>query len=146
MELVARYCPSISKVMFMFRSDQCHLTRLGNFEHLSDLEIWGGSFYIDEFCELLEVVDNRLKRLSLVHVDYLDKRAIAIITLRCPNLKSLELHSCEFIEERAEEVVGEEGMFWPVEEIKPVPLLDIRVVKILSNCTSEYIIHILGTV
>jgi hypothetical protein len=145
MELVSRYCPDISKVMFMFRSDQCRLSRLATLERLNDLEIWGGSFYVDEFCELLEIVGNGLRRLSLVHVEDLNKKAVSVITLWCPNLKSLELHSCEFLDERAEDVDGLGWVFLQVDEVKPVPLLDLRVVKIVSTCSPQYVLHILGT-
>ena len=41
--------------MFMYQSEVCQLSYLAAFEHLVTLDIWGGSFYQDEFVELLEV-------------------------------------------------------------------------------------------
>ena len=42
--------------MFMYQSEVCQLSYLAAFEHLVTLDIWGGSFYIDGFIELLEVI------------------------------------------------------------------------------------------
>lgn len=38
--------------------------------------------------------------LSLVHIEEIDIRAIAIITNSCPNLISFGLHNCEFVQPR----------------------------------------------
>ncbi len=35
---------------------------------------------------------------SLVHVEEMDERALALLTVTCPNLESLGLHSCEFVD------------------------------------------------
>ena len=40
--------------MFMYQSEVCQLSYLAAFEHLVTLDIWGGSFYVDGFIELLE--------------------------------------------------------------------------------------------
>lgn len=41
-----------------------------------------------------------MTHLSLVHIEELDIRAIAIITNSCPNLISFGLHNCEFVQPR----------------------------------------------
>ncbi len=121
----------------------CRLSRVAAFEHLTHLEIWGGTFYVDNFTELFEVVGHNLKKLSLVHCEDMDKRAFAILTMCCPGLEALGLHNCEFLEERA--TVDEQGWeFRPVEDIKPLPLLDVTSVKISSNLSNSYLLHILG--
>ena len=55
MALVGQHCPDIRHVMFMYQSEVCQLSYLAAFEHLVTLDIWGGSFYIDGFIELIEV-------------------------------------------------------------------------------------------
>ena len=56
MALVGEHCPDIRHIMFMYQSEVCQLSYLAAFEHLVTLDIWGGSFYIDGFIELLEVI------------------------------------------------------------------------------------------
>ena len=75
------------------------LSVLANFHHLEDLDLWGGAFYTDGLCDLLEQIGHQLKKLSLVHVEEIDWRAIAIITIACPNLIKLGLQNCEFMDE-----------------------------------------------
>ena len=67
--------------------------------HLEDLDLWGGAFYTDGLCDLLEQIGHQLKKLSLVHVEEIDWRAIAIITIACPNLIKLGVQNCEFMDE-----------------------------------------------
>jgi hypothetical protein len=47
-----------------------------------------------------QVIGSRLTHLSLVHIEEVDIRAIAIITNCCPNLVSFGLHNCEFVQPR----------------------------------------------
>jgi hypothetical protein len=55
MELVSKYCPEIRKMLFMFERGSCRLSILDSFSKLQDLELWGGAFYTDGLCELLQV-------------------------------------------------------------------------------------------
>ena len=56
-------------------------------------------FPIDGLCDLLEQIGHQLKKLSLVHVEEIDWRAMAIITIACPNLIKLGIQNCEFMDE-----------------------------------------------
>ena len=80
MRLVARYCPKIRQMLFMFQNTHANLMTLTRFEHLVDLELWGGAFYSDCLCDVLEIIGQRLVRLSLVHTEDMDVKAFAIIT------------------------------------------------------------------
>ena len=64
MALVGEHCPDIRHIMFMHQSEVCQLSYLAAFEHLETLDIWGGSFYIDGFIELLEV-NRKLTRMQI---------------------------------------------------------------------------------
>ena len=100
MELVGKYCPEIRQMLFMFDKTTCQLGVLASFPNLEDLDLWGGAFYTDGLCDLLEQIGHRLKKLSLVHIEEFDAKALAIITVTCPNLIKLGLHNCDFEEER----------------------------------------------
>ena len=55
MELVSKYCPDIKQMLFMFQNTECTgLSVLANFTNLEDLDLWGGAFYTDGLCDLLE--------------------------------------------------------------------------------------------
>ena len=38
----------------MFERNTCSLSVLETFSKLQDLELWGGAFYTDELCDLLQ--------------------------------------------------------------------------------------------
>jgi hypothetical protein len=152
MELVSKYCPEIRKMLFMFERGSCTLSILDSFSKLQDLELWGGAFYTDGLCELLQIIGSRLTHLSLVHVEEIDTRAIAVVTTCCPNLVSFGLQNCEFVEPVNIELDDRDpdGAFRAVdrsarlEEEREsrkllVPMLDLDIVKIVSDCPSHYV-------
>jgi hypothetical protein len=96
---VSRYCPDIQQMHFMFQYPSCKLSVLAYFTYLEDLDLWGGAFYTDGLCDLLEQIGHRLKKLSLVYIDEMCKQAFAIITWTCPNLVQLGLSSCDLIDD-----------------------------------------------
>ena len=79
----------------MFQKSSCQLSVLASFPHLEDLDLWGGAFYSDGLGDLLEQIGPTLKKLSLVHVEEMDMKSIAIISVTCPNLIKLNLVNCE---------------------------------------------------
>ena len=68
------------------------------------------------FRDTLQVVGHGLKTLHLVHVDEVDKRAIAAITIFCPNLVKFGLINCEFAEIRG--AVDEQG--WEIRKVQKI--------------------------
>ena len=112
MALVSKYCPDIKQMLFMFQKTSCQqLSVLASFPNLEDLDLWGGAFYTDGLCDLLQEIGHRLKKLSLVHVEEMDSRAIAIITVTCPNLIKLGLHNCDFEDSDSIEDLNQDGAF-----------------------------------
>ena len=67
------------------------------FQNLQDLEFWGGDFYTDKLEVLLEALGPRLTRLDLHHVDGLDMRSLASLSLSCPRLRYLGFGGCGFV-------------------------------------------------
>ncbi len=104
MTLVSMYCPHITSMLFMFDVSHSRLQVLAKFTKLQKLDLWGGAFYEDGLCELLEHVGHQLVKLSLVHIEELDEKALAILTVTCPNLKSLGLHNCDLIDINPQDV------------------------------------------
>ena len=70
MQLVAKSCPKIHKMMFQF-SKECvvDLMILEPFSCLKELHLWGGEFYVDRLNDLLYKIGARLRVLYLIHVD-----------------------------------------------------------------------------
>ena len=63
----------------MFQKTSCQqLSVLASFPNLEDLDLWGGAFYTDGLCDLLQEIGHRLKKLSLVHVEEMDSRYLHI--------------------------------------------------------------------
>ena len=109
MALVSKYCPEVRQMLFMFQNTECQLSVLASFPNLEDLDLWGGAFYTDGLCDLLDQIGHRLKKLSLVHVEEMDAKALAILTVTCPNLVKLGLHNCDFEEMTASENQQDDG-------------------------------------
>ena len=63
-----------------------------------DLDLSGGSFYEDGLIDYLQVHGKLLKKLSLVHVEEIDKQAFSLITTCCPNLVEFGINNCEVVE------------------------------------------------
>lgn len=153
MELTNFYCPEIRKILFMFQNTSSRLSVLRSFEKLEDLELWGGAFYSDGLCDLLEAIGTRLKRLSMVHVEEVDEKALAFMTITCPNLESLGFHNVEFIDRFSEEDqdvafrLSDRYLQMEAErELKTmmVPFLSLRCLKIVSNCSANFLCLIVG--
>ena len=74
---------------------------IAQFNHHKKIEVKKNIYFflIDGLCDLLEQIGHQLKKLSLVHVEEIDWRAIAIITIACPNLIKLGIQNCEFMDE-----------------------------------------------
>lgn len=155
MALVSKYCPEIKQMLFMFQKPECQLSVLASFPNLEDLDLWGGAFYTDGLCDLLETIGHRLKKLDLVHVEELDTRALAIITLTCPNLIKLGLHNCDFDEEAAQNSDDNLNPFrdadrilrmekWREAQKLAIPMLDLETIQIVTAMNEKYLVFILS--
>lgn len=76
--LVARVCPKVETMLFMFKNEEARFQDLTAFSCLQELDVWGGDFYSD--------------------VEELDKRAIMMLSRSCCNLKMLGFYNCGFRE------------------------------------------------
>ena len=66
---------------------------------LVDLDLSGGAFYTDGLSEYLQMHGKLLAKLNLVHVEEMDIRSFALITICCPNLIEFGINNCEVIED-----------------------------------------------
>ena len=63
-----------------------------------ELDVWGGDFYTDEFYAAVEVLGPQLSKLTLVHVEEIDLRAVRILSLGCTNIRTIGFYNCGFRE------------------------------------------------
>ena len=156
MLLVAKYCPMINKALFMFREDCCKdMLILSHFTFLKDLDLWGGKFYVDGIVDFLQTCGHQLENLSLVHVEDIDKRAIAIITATCTKLEKLGFHNCGLVDASDRSYENDAAfrdadrllMLENEREIKSLlrPMLELHTIKIVGDCTAELLTFILST-
>eukprot|EP00092_Neocalanus_flemingeri_P000342 GFUD01000364.1.p1 GENE.GFUD01000364.1~~GFUD01000364.1.p1 ORF type:complete len:610 (-),score=204.58 GFUD01000364.1:119-1900(-) len=107
--LVAKICPCIETMLFMFNKEEAKFQDITAFSCLQEFDIWGGDFYSDELYVSLEQVGPQLTKLNLVHIEELDKRAIVMLSQSCNNLKVLGFYNCGFREpNRVQEERNEE--------------------------------------
>ena len=96
----------------------------------------------------------------MVHVEEIDWRAIAIITIACPNLIKLGIQNCEFMDKDDDQ--GEEGLVndiidpfrnadrilrmdkWREAQKQVTPLLDLEILKISSMCSERTLTFLLS--
>lgn len=154
MDLVSRYCPEVKKMLFMFQNTSCRLSVLAAFPKLEDLDLWGGSFYTDGLAELLQTIGHRLLKLSLVHVEEMDKKALALITVCCPNLIQFGMHNCDFVVD-GEQAETPDDPFRDADRIVRVereqevkklvtPMLELETIRIVSICPPSHLTFILS--
>jgi len=156
MASVSKYCPDIRQMLFMFQKTSCQqLSVLASFPNLEDLDLWGGAFYTDGLCDLLQEIGHRLKKLSLVHVEEMDSRAISIITVTCPNLIKLGLHNCDFEENDNIEELNHDAAFrnadrilrqerWREVQKSISPMLDLEIIRIVSEISEAHLTLLLS--
>ena len=96
----------------------------------------------------------------MVHVEEIDWRAIAIITIACPNIMKLGIQNCEFMDE--DDAQGEERSAndvidpfrnadrilrmdkWREAQKQVTPLLDLEILKISSMCSERTLTFLLS--
>lgn len=101
MEMVAKCCPFITKMFFIFHEDCVpNYLVLLPFLNVTKLELYGGSFYKDRISDLLQVRGHFLTKLTLISIKEIDYRAVAILSIHCPRLNSLALNNCEMVDYR----------------------------------------------
>lgn len=99
MILTSKRCPEIQEMLFMFQDRYtCDIECLANFKKLRQLELWGGNFYVDNFTSLLFDAGQNLNKLDFHHLENLDLRALSVLNLNCPGLKTLKFNGCYFLE------------------------------------------------
>ena len=97
MELAAEMCPDIEEMLFMFQNQYtCSLHVLARFEKLARLELWGGDFYLDNLASLLCDLGPRLTKLDLHHVENINLKSVAALSINCPLLNILRFSGCTF--------------------------------------------------
>ena len=69
-----------------------------------DIELSGGSFYTDGLSDYLQVHGHMLTNINLVHIEEMDKRCFAIITICCPNLVEFGLQNCELLDDQGNQI------------------------------------------
>ena len=71
--MVAACCPYISKMFFIFHEQYVpdYLVLLP-FANMTDLDLYGGNYYNDKICELLQIRGDRIVSLRLISVQGID--------------------------------------------------------------------------
>ena len=108
MRTVARICPNVRKMRFIFSKEHfISYSNLSSFSNIQQIHLCGGDFYDgkmnhilvslisfspDNLIDLLEVVGHNLTDLDLYAVDQIDTKAIAMISIYCQQLGEI---SCE---------------------------------------------------
>merc|ERR1712083_61016 len=68
------------------------------FANLTDLDLYGGHYYNDKICELLQIRGDRIVKLRLISVQGIDYKALALFSIHCPKMKSLTFNKCDLVE------------------------------------------------
>jgi len=151
MQLTSKMCPHIEDMLFMYQDRYtCQLEVLALFRYLSQLELWGGDFYVDNFMVLLSDIGHNLIKLDLHHLDNLDLRAICAININCPRLKILKFSGCNFVDRL--ETLDEDDVFQMNLNRRTetelmcqlVPWFDMKELLFASECPRSLLVTILS--
>ena len=96
MEMVARMCPNIQKMLFIQHTKCCPtLQPLHSFTKLTDLQIHGSDWGTSGLTSLLEEVGGGLHNLGLIAIKGMSYSSLELILTSCPLLTGLVLNNCD---------------------------------------------------
>ena len=157
MEMTARMCPYISKMFFIFHENVASdfYNCLIGFEYLTDLTLFGGSFYNDKLSDLLSERGYNLTNLALISIAQIDYLALARISMCCPNLTSFSLNNCDLAQmlpspnqdPNSDEEYNRRQVFLnrAQEAYDTIqPFYNLEEVSLQSNCQSIFLQFLLG--
>ena len=96
MEMVARMCPNIQKMLFIQHPKCCpSLEPLQSFTKLTDLQLHGSDWGSSGLPELLEAVGRGLESLGLISIKGMSYQSLELVLTSCPALTGLVLNNCD---------------------------------------------------
>ena len=130
LEMVARMCPNIKKILFIQHSDSCpSLLPLQEFHLLTDLQLHGASWEGGGLQELLDLLGRQLHHLGLISCKGFSVASLRHLLLLCPSLSGFVLNNCTMAE-----------IEWARLEEFPVGLApSLTELVVTSHVASEYI-------
>lgn len=97
-------CPKIEYVSLFHDEQNSDMTVLTSMENLKELKLLSCAFYGDYLKQLLEVRGKNIKSLHLEHVEEVDLNTLMYISQYCPQLKSLVLYNCDFLDQQPQQI------------------------------------------
>ena len=58
------------------------------FQHLREIEFYGGAFYSDKISQVIDVRGKQLTKINLISIKEVDFLAIALLSVKCPNVSN----------------------------------------------------------
>lgn len=100
LRLLVDMFPEIEQISLFHDEQISDLTVLTSLENLRHLKLLSCAFYGDYLRHLLEIRGSNILSLHLEHVEEIDLNALTCISQCCPNLNSLVLYNCDFMDQR----------------------------------------------
>lgn len=100
LRLLVDMFPQIDYISLFHDEQISDLTVLTSLENLKHLKLLSCAFYGDYLRHLLEIRGTNILSLHLEHVEEIDLNALTCISQCCPNLNSLVLYNCDFMDQR----------------------------------------------
>ena len=124
MEMVARMCPRIEKMLFIHHQKCCPtLEPLEAFQHLTEFQVHGSHWRHSGLDRLLARLGPGLTSLGLIAVKGLGLASLRCVLEHCPQLTTLVLNSCDLDQQTGDR-----------EHLKPAPVLrSLEEIIITSN-------------
>ncbi|XP_022920566.1 uncharacterized protein [Onthophagus taurus] len=99
LRLLVELFPKIESISLFHDEQFSDLTVLTALDNLKDLKLLSCNFYTDYLKQLMEIKGQNLTSLHLEHVEEIDLDAIFALSKFCPQLKSLVLYNCDFLDQ-----------------------------------------------
>ena len=156
MAVAAEMCPDIEEMLFMFQNQYtCSLQVLASFHRLARLELWGGDFYLDKLGSLLCDLGPRLTKLDLHHVENINLKSVAALSVNCPQLKILRFSGCTFYlvevpvglsDDNIDHNYNQSHQARIINEIRSamIPFLSLEELSISSPCPEDLLVCLLS--
>lgn len=128
LQLVVQMCPLIQNLFVKVntRRERTNIMAIAGLQELRELTLFGYVFYKERIKEALTVVGCNLVQLRLLQIEQIDINALMDIGQMCPNLQSLTLDNCIFVDHPPQHIKNLD--FQPFRNLK----------KLILNTTNSF--------
>lgn len=126
-QILCDKCPNVNYISLFHNVLLLDLMTVIGLNNLTKLKLLSCDFFADQIRDVLQVKGCNLTTLTLEHVDQVDMNALVYISQYCPDLRTLVMCNCNFIQSTS------------VRRFQLPPFLSLEYLTLVGECTSQHL-------